>query len=194
VISRMNAEEDEKKIRPNALGGDRQFTAPPHASVARPWLSHREALVNSASSTLADLADKAPETAERRLPIAEDRPIRDKVITARGRRSAAARVLRLTSPPPSGRSTAVICLLAALCAGGAVLLTDRGAGLSFAVGSQTTDDAYVRADQITISSHVAGHGYRRADLHGDAAVRRRYRENPSSRYEIGRSSRERQPG
>jgi membrane fusion protein (multidrug efflux system) len=51
----------------------------------------------------------------------------------------------------------VICLLAALCAGAAIVLTGRSAGLTLATGSQTTDDAYVRADQITISSHITGY-------------------------------------
>jgi membrane fusion protein (multidrug efflux system) len=51
----------------------------------------------------------------------------------------------------------VICLVAALCIGAVVILTGRSAGLTFATGSQTTDDAYVQADQITISSHVSGY-------------------------------------
>jgi membrane fusion protein (multidrug efflux system) len=51
----------------------------------------------------------------------------------------------------------VICLLAALCIGAVVILTGRSAGLTFATGSQTTDDAYVQADQTTISSHVSGY-------------------------------------
>src|ERR1700731_4624797 len=64
--------------------------------------------------------------------------------------------MRLASPP-SGRSAALICLLAALCTGAAVLLAGRSAGLTVGTKSQTTDDAYVRADQITISSHIAGY-------------------------------------
>jgi len=51
----------------------------------------------------------------------------------------------------------LICLLAALCTGATVLLAGRSAGLTVGTKSQTTDDAYVRADQITISSHIAGY-------------------------------------
>jgi membrane fusion protein (multidrug efflux system) len=84
-------------------------------------------------------------------------PIADTVITVRRKPSTVARFLRLSRPTPQGRSTAVICLLAALCAGAAIVLTGRSAGLTLATGSQTTDDAYVRADQITISSHITGY-------------------------------------
>ena len=51
----------------------------------------------------------------------------------------------------------MICLLTALCAGTVVILSGRSAALSLATGSETTDDAYVRADQIAISSHITGY-------------------------------------
>src|SRR5258708_24772371 len=89
--------------------------------------------------------------------IGGELPIADTVITVRRKLSTVARFLHLFRPPPQGRSTAVICLLAALCAGAAIVLTGRSAGLTLATGSQTTDDAYVRADQITISSHITGY-------------------------------------
>ena len=73
------------------------------------------------------------------------------------RPSTAARAVRLFLKRLRGWSTLVIVLLAALVAGVA-LATDRsGATLGGITGSESTDDAYVRADQITISSHIAGY-------------------------------------
>src|ERR1700730_11741733 len=77
--------------------------------------------------------------------------------TPNRRQSGVRRFLRLWRPTPFGRWTAVICLLTALCAGTVVILSGRSAGLSLATGSETTDDAYVRADQIAISSHITGY-------------------------------------
>jgi Biotin-lipoyl like len=86
-----------------------------------------------------------------------ERPLPGKEITVRRRQSGVRRFLRLRRPTPFGRWTAVICLLTALCAGTVVILSGRSAGLSLATGSETTDDAYVRADQIAISSHITGY-------------------------------------
>jgi multidrug efflux pump subunit AcrA (membrane-fusion protein) len=86
-----------------------------------------------------------------------EHPLPGRGITARRRQSGVRRILRLWRPPPFGRWTAVICLLTALCAGTVVILSGRSAGLSLATGSETTDDAYVRADQIAISSHITGY-------------------------------------
>src|SRR5216684_3727529 len=114
-----------------------------------------EATVNPASSTFQEMAAKAVEEPERELRTTKERPSAGKAI-ARRKRRATLRVLRLASPP-SGRSAALIWLLAALCTGATVLLAGRSAGLTVGTKSQTTDDAYVRADQITISSHIAGY-------------------------------------
>src|SRR5258708_10285204 len=114
-----------------------------------------EATVTSASSTLQELAAKSVEEPEHEPRTTDERPSARKT-TARRKRRATLRVLRLASPP-SGRSAALICLLAALCTAAAVLLAGRSAGLTVGTKSQTTDDAYVRADQITISSHIAGY-------------------------------------
>jgi len=86
-----------------------------------------------------------------------EHPLPGREITARRRQSGVRRFLRLWRPTPFGRWTAVICLLTALCAGTVVILSGRSAGLSLATGSETTDDAYVRADQIAISSHITGY-------------------------------------
>ncbi len=111
----------------------------------------------SALQTAHDVTDREPGAPERISRIRGELPIADTVITVRRKPSTVARFLRLSRPTPQGRSTAVICLLAALCAGAAIILTGRSAGLTLATGNQTTDDAYVRADQITISSHIAGY-------------------------------------
>jgi membrane fusion protein (multidrug efflux system) len=73
------------------------------------------------------------------------------------RPSTAARAVRLFLKRLRGRSTLVIVLLAALVAGVALATVRSGATLGGITGSESTDDAYVRADQITISSHIAGY-------------------------------------
>jgi membrane fusion protein (multidrug efflux system) len=113
--------------------------------------------VISALLTAHDVTDREPGAPKRMPRIRGELPIADTVITVRRKPSTVARFLRLSRPTRQGRSTAVICLLAALCAGAAIVLTGRSAGLTLATGSQTTDDAYVRADQITISSHITGY-------------------------------------
>src|SRR5260370_4467290 len=112
-----------------------------------------EATVTSASSTFQELAAKAVKEPGHKPRATEERP---SARTARRKRRATLRILRLASPR-SGRSAALICLLATLCTGTAVLLAGRSAGLTVGTKSQTTDDAYVLADQITISSHIAGY-------------------------------------
>jgi membrane fusion protein (multidrug efflux system) len=113
--------------------------------------------VNSASPALHDVTARESGQPERRVRTAKKLLAPGNVISVRHRPSVVARFLRLIRPRSLGRSTAVICLLAALCIGAVVILTGRSAGLTFATGSQTTDDAYVQADQITISSHVSGY-------------------------------------
>jgi membrane fusion protein, multidrug efflux system len=108
--------------------------------------------VNSASANESAVDGKINfnATSKGKLPITAKSAIRR-------RRSTASRILRLAWSSASGRSTVVICLLAMLCTSAAVLLTGRSAGLAIDGAIQTTDDAYVHADQIAISSHVAGY-------------------------------------
>jgi membrane fusion protein, multidrug efflux system len=72
-------------------------------------------------------------------------------------RSTVARAGRIFFERLHGRSTLVIVLLAALSVGVALATIRSGASLGSITGSESTDDAYVRADQITISSHIAGY-------------------------------------
>ena len=51
----------------------------------------------------------------------------------------------------------VVVLLVALVGGVATATIRNGASLGDITGSESTDDAYVRADQILISSHIAGY-------------------------------------
>src|SRR5258708_4005878 len=79
------------------------------------------------------------------------------VIPRRRKSAAVVRGLRLFLVRLQERSTAVICLLAVLSVGVAVVLIRQGASLAFITSRETTDDAYVRADQVAISSHIAGY-------------------------------------
>src|SRR5580704_7217170 len=103
------------------------------------------------------LTESESRTPDWTLRTTGEHPLPGREITARRRQSSVRRFLRLRRPTPFGRGTAVICLLTALCAGTVVILSGRSAGLSLATGSETTDDAYVRADQIAISSHITGY-------------------------------------
>jgi membrane fusion protein (multidrug efflux system) len=51
----------------------------------------------------------------------------------------------------------VISLIGVLCAAAAVVGMARGTNFPSLSGNETTDDAYIRADQITISSHIEGY-------------------------------------
>lgn len=75
----------------------------------------------------------------------------------RDRPSAAARASRLFLERLHGRSTLVVVLLVALVTGIALAAIRSGATLGGITGRESTDDAYVRADQITIASHIAGY-------------------------------------
>jgi membrane fusion protein (multidrug efflux system) len=81
----------------------------------------------------------------------------DTTISGRDRSSTVARVGRLFLRRLHGRSTLVIVLLVALVVGVALASVRNGVTLGGITGSESTDDAYVRADQITISSHIAGY-------------------------------------
>jgi len=78
-------------------------------------------------------------------------------ISAPDRRSAAARVGRLFFKRLHGRSTLVIVLLVTLVMGVALATIRNGVTLGGITGRESTDDAYVRADQIAIASHIAGY-------------------------------------
>jgi membrane fusion protein, multidrug efflux system len=69
----------------------------------------------------------------------------------------ARRVGRLFFKRLHGRSTLIIVSLVTLVMGVAVATIRSGATLGGLTGSESTDDAYVRADQIAISSHIAGY-------------------------------------
>src|ERR1700722_20624809 len=81
----------------------------------------------------------------------------DTTSSAPDRPSTVARVGRLFFRALHGRSTLVILLLVTLVVGVAVATIRNGVSLGSITGSESTDDAYVRADQITISSHIAGY-------------------------------------
>lgn len=55
------------------------------------------------------------------------------------------------------RATAIVCLLTALCIAGAIISVEDQDAFIASATSQTTDDAYVRADLVTIDSHIAGY-------------------------------------
>jgi membrane fusion protein (multidrug efflux system) len=75
----------------------------------------------------------------------------------RDRSSAARRAARLFLRRLQGRSTLVIVLLVTVVAGVALAAIRNGTTLGGITGHESTDDAYVRADQIEISSHIAGY-------------------------------------
>jgi membrane fusion protein, multidrug efflux system len=78
-------------------------------------------------------------------------------VSARARLSTARRVGRIFVKQLHGRSTLVIVLLVALVMGVALATIRNGVTLGGITGSESTDDAYVRADQIAIASHIAGY-------------------------------------
>jgi membrane fusion protein (multidrug efflux system) len=71
--------------------------------------------------------------------------------------SYAARVFRLFRKRLQSRSVAVTVLLVALCLCLAMVAIRNGSSIGTLLGQETTDDAYVRADQVAISSHIAGY-------------------------------------
>jgi membrane fusion protein, multidrug efflux system len=71
--------------------------------------------------------------------------------------SNATRVGRLFLKQLHGRSTLVILLLVAVVLGVSMATIRNGMTLGGITGRESTDDAYVRADQITISSHIPGY-------------------------------------
>jgi membrane fusion protein, multidrug efflux system len=81
----------------------------------------------------------------------------DTIISARPRLSISRRVGRIFIIRLHGRSTLVIVALVALIMGIALVTIRNGVTLGGIIGSESTDDAYVRADQISIASHIAGY-------------------------------------
>ena len=73
------------------------------------------------------------------------------------RPSTLTRVGRLFFKRLQGRSTLVIVVLVTLVMGVAVATIRNGVSLGGITGRESTDDAYVRADQIAIASHIAGY-------------------------------------
>jgi membrane fusion protein (multidrug efflux system) len=84
-------------------------------------------------------------------------PEMDEADATRQRGPAIFRILRLFARRLRGRATATICLLTALCVAGVVLAIGHGDRLASSMGEQTTDDAYVRADLVSIASHIGGY-------------------------------------
>jgi multidrug resistance efflux pump len=66
-------------------------------------------------------------------------------------------VARLFFKRLQGRSTLIVVLLVAVAMGVALATIRNGVSLGSITGGESTDDAYVRADQIAISSHIAGY-------------------------------------
>jgi membrane fusion protein (multidrug efflux system) len=81
----------------------------------------------------------------------------DTIISAHPRLSITRRVGRIFIIRLHGRSTLVIVSLVALILGIALVTIRNGVTLGGIIGSESTDDAYVRADQISIASHIAGY-------------------------------------
>lgn len=81
----------------------------------------------------------------------------DTIISAHPRLSITRRVGRIFIIRLHGRSTLVIVALVALILGIALVTIRNGVTLGGIIGSESTDDAYVRADQISIASHIAGY-------------------------------------
>ena len=71
--------------------------------------------------------------------------------------STAGRFGRLFLKRLRGRATLAIVSLVALVLGVTLASIRNGASFAGVTGSESTDDAYVRADQITIASHIAGY-------------------------------------
>jgi membrane fusion protein, multidrug efflux system len=78
-------------------------------------------------------------------------------ISTREQRSTLRRAGRIFFERLQGRPTLVIVLMVALLVAGAVAGIRGGVSLGSITGSESTDDAYVRADLVIISSHVAGY-------------------------------------
>jgi membrane fusion protein, multidrug efflux system len=81
----------------------------------------------------------------------------DTSTSVRARLPVTTRVARLFLKRLRGRPTLVAVLLVAVVIGVALATIRSGATVGSVIGSESTDDAYVRADLIAISSHIAGY-------------------------------------
>jgi len=81
----------------------------------------------------------------------------DTIVPARNRLSNLARAGRLFVKRFHGRSTLVIVLVVMVILGVALATIRSGVTLGRITGRESTDDAYIRADQIAIASHIAGY-------------------------------------
>ena len=84
-------------------------------------------------------------------------PMEVTISTARERVSAVRRAGRIFVNQLHGRSTLIIALLVGTLLCAALAAVRSGVSLGDITGAETTDDAYVRADQVAISSHIAGY-------------------------------------
>jgi membrane fusion protein, multidrug efflux system len=78
-------------------------------------------------------------------------------ISVPARFPTARRVGRIFVKRFNGRSTLIVVLLVAVVLGLALAIIRNGTTLGGITGRESTDDAYVRADQISIASHIAGY-------------------------------------
>jgi membrane fusion protein, multidrug efflux system len=77
--------------------------------------------------------------------------------SARDRLRAAIRLRRMYFKRVDGRPTLVVVSLVVVVVGVALATIRSGVTVGGITGTERTDDAYVRADLITISSHIAGY-------------------------------------
>src|SRR5580698_2278884 len=76
---------------------------------------------------------------------------------SRPTKSVASRAFRLFLRRLESRSTLLATLLVAVVIGVALVAVRNGLSWGGFTGREGTDDAYVRADQIGIASHIAGY-------------------------------------
>src|SRR4051812_20662221 len=81
----------------------------------------------------------------------------DSAVSNRHSMSIAARAFRLFLKRLETRSTLLVALLVALVMSVALVTIRTGTTWGQISGHEETDDAYVRADQIGLSSHIAGY-------------------------------------
>jgi len=110
-------------------------------------------------------------------------------IPARERLATARRAGRIFVKRLHGRSTLIIVLLVALVISVALATVRNGASLGGITGSESTDDAYVRADQISIASHIAGY-VESIPVQDNETVRRGHWLQPFGTMTTGREWRE----
>ena len=78
-------------------------------------------------------------------------------ITHNRHSSTASRAFTLFVKRLESRSAAIAALLVLLVTAIVIVAIRQGADVAWLSGTESTDDAYIRADQIAISSHIAGY-------------------------------------